>query len=139
MEAICNMLEHYRQYMDDFTAKKYPDAFARFSQAATPYFAALEGTDVRMAAAALLDARGKVWEAQKRSWSRGQKRDGEKLMMVTYLIPAAMAAGREDFAKALTEEWQRRYGGETLGIGTYEDMMEGFRQSLSSILGFRRI
>ena len=139
METVCNMLEHYRQYMDDFTAKKYPDAFARFSQAASPYFAALEGTDVRMAAAALLDARGKVWEAQKRSWSRGQKRDGEKLMMVTYLIPAAMAAGREDFAKALTEEWQRRYGGETLGIGTYEDMMEGFRQSLSSILGFRRI
>ena len=36
MEAICNMLEHYRQYMDDFTAKKYPDAFARFSQAAAP-------------------------------------------------------------------------------------------------------
>ena len=36
MEAICNMLEHYRQYMDDFTAKKYPDVFARFSQAAAP-------------------------------------------------------------------------------------------------------
>ena len=139
MEAICNMLEHYRQYMDDFTAKKYPDAFARFSQAAALYFAAMECTDVGEAAAALLDARGKVWEAQKRRWNRDRMRDGEKLMTVTYLIPAALAAGREDFAKALTEEWQRRYGGETLGIGTYEDMMEGFRQSLSSILGFKSI
>ena len=139
MEAICNMLEHHRQYMDDFTAKKYPDAFARFSQAAKPYFAALEGADVQEAAAALLEARGKVWEAQKRSWNRNQMRDGEKLMIVTYLIPAAVAAGQENFARALAEEWPRRYGGEALGIGTYEDMMEGFRQSLSSILGFKSI
>lgn len=139
MEAICHMLEHYRQYMDDFTAKKYPDAFACFSQAAAPYFAALENADVQEAAAALLDARGKVWEAQKRRWNRSQMRDGEKLMIVTYLIPAALAAGREDFAKALAEEWPRRYGGEPLGMGTYEDMMEGFRQSLSSILGFKSI
>ena len=139
MEAICNMLEHYRQYMDDFTAKKYPDAFARFSQAAALYFAAMEGTDVGEAAAALLDARGKVWEAQKRRWNRDRMRDGEKLMIVTYLIPAAVAAGREEFAKALAEEWPRRYGGEPLGIGTYEDMMEGFRQNLSSILGFKSI
>ena len=139
MEAICNMLEHCRQYMDDFTAKKYPDAFARFSKAAEPYFAALESADVQEAAAALLDARGKVWESQKRRWHRSQMRDGEKLMTVTYLLPAALAAGREDFAKALAEEWPRRYGGEPLGIGTYEDMMEGFRQSLSSILGFKSI
>ena len=139
METICNMLEHYRQYMDDFTAKKYPDAFARFSKAAKPYFAAMEGTDVQESAAALLDARQKVWEAQKRSWNRSKMRDGEKLMIVTYLIPAAVAAGREEFAKALAEEWPRHCGGEPLGIGTYEDMMEGFRQSLSSILGFKSI
>ena len=139
MEAICNMLEHYRQYMDDFSAKKYPDAFARFSRAAEGYFASLEGTDPREAAAALLDARQKVWEAQKRSWNRSRMRDGEKLMLVTYLFPAAAAAGREDFARAVAEEWSLRFPGETLGVGNYEEIMEGFRQSLQSILGFKRL
>lgn len=139
MEAICNMLEHYRQYMDDFTAKKYPDAFARFSRAAAPYFAGLEGVDPREAAAALLDTRQKVWERQKRSWNRNRMRDGEKMVLVTYLFPAAVAAGREDFAHALAEEWGRRFPGVTLGVGSYEDITEGFRQSMKSILGFNRL
>ena len=138
MEAICKLLEHYRQYMDDFTGKKYPNAFARFSQEAASYFAALDGADLKEAAAKLLDVRQAVWESQGSRMKRNRMHDGEKLVIATYFIPAAVAAGREDFAKVLVEEWTRRFPEETLGIGTYENIAEGFRKNWGSLFGFRR-
>ena len=114
-------------FLNGFQKTTYPTCFADYCRIAAPFFESI--TDPEQAAAELVD-----WiDAHPGKFFRKRRVADRQMLMLQYTAPAAVQAGKGDFAYALSRAWSNRHPDFPFRVGTYEVLLSGFNTTL---LGF---
>ena len=116
-------------YLEGFKKTEYPAVFRHYRESTREIFQQIAASDPTECAIGLVD-----WiDAHPGRFFKARRMADRQMLMLQYTVPAAMKAGQEDFAKALCKVWQERHPKYPFHLGTYEELMKGFNNTL---LGF---
>lgn len=145
LEMLCRAVQETRPWMDDFRKRTYEKAFQAYTDRFGPCCleavreAGEEG--LQSLAGEILDGIEAGWRRQ-RPWNRAAVRASEKQMAVDYLSPMLLELPEplcQALCEFLREEWAARWPKDAYGIASYQQLMEGFRDTVLGIeLGRRR-
>lgn len=136
-EALLAAIQDGKPWIDRFTKKDYPRAFAdyreRFGPAYREAVLAAGEEGLPALAEALLDGLAAGW-ARRKPWNRSVARVNDKQVIVCYLSPMLL----EDplcapLAGALRDGWAARWPKEAYRIAGAEKLQKGFRASIFGI------
>lgn len=119
-------------FLESFNRRKYKDAFTAYKENCGDFLTRLDTTDIPEAAKRIVsEIDGRIMGI----WKKRKLLDMKFfLVYVTpYLLSEKFEKGRA-FAEALREEWLRSHPNNTYELGSYEDLADGFNDT---ILGFR--
>lgn len=116
-------------YLDGFKKNDYPVCFRNYREQTEQIFRDIAQSDPRQCALGLVD-----WiDAHPGRFFRARRMIDRKMLMLQYTVPAAIQAGQTEFAKELCRCWKERHPEQAFRMGTYEELMKGFNNTL---LGF---
>lgn len=129
----------YRGWQARITRSDFTGAFDEYASACAPVIMKLD-SGIRAADdrnAAIQKAAQSLLDALKESWQQEKKRkqtitqDDDKIVLAIFFVPLVrkleLPSG-EAFAKALQEEWVRRYPKNPFYLGSYDDIAGGFKK-----------
>ena len=122
-----NIISIYPEYLQHFTRDDYPVAFEKFKAEYSGFFAGLSDDKIDAAVSQLM-----LFAADELSRKIGRRAKCFDLssFLCVYLCPAALEFGTEaarDFAFSLAESWNKLYPEFSFEVGSYEDIVTGFR------------
>lgn len=138
--ALLEAVQNGKPWIKRFTKKEYAAAFQEYTNRFGPlYQEALDGLEEpSVLAEELLDGIAGGWKNQ-RPWNRSVALMNDKQMMVTYLSPMLQTlenGGR--FAELLRDGWAVRWPKDAYQLGTYEELLGGFRNTFLGLEIFHR-
>lgn len=120
-------------YLESFNRRKYKDAFATYRENCGDFLTRLDTADIPEAAKRIVsEIDGRIMGI----WKKRKLLD-MKFFLVIYVTPYLLSEKSEKgraLAEALREEWLRSHPNNTYELGIYEDLADGFNDT---ILGFR--
>ena len=117
-------------YLDGFKKTQYPACFEHYCQHTQELFRKMERQDPERCAEELVD-----WiDAHPGRFFRKRRMADRQILMLQYTAPAAIKMGHADFAQALSRIWKKRHPDFPFRVGTYEELYEGFN---NTIMGFQ--
>lgn len=145
LEMLCRAVQETKPWIDDFRKRTYEKAFRAYTDRFGPSYveavreAGEEG--LQRLAGEVLDGIEAGWKRQ-RPWNRAAVRVMEKQMAVDYLSPMLLEL-LEPLCKTLCEllrdGWAARWPKDAYGTTTYQELKQGFRDTIMGIeLGRRR-
>lgn len=138
--ALLEAVQDGKPWIKRFTRKEYAAAFQEYtSRFGPPYQEALGNPEGLPALAEeLLDGIAGGWKNQ-RPWNRSVAIMNDKQMMVTYLSPMLQTLeGGCRLAELLRDGWAARWPKDAYQLGTYEELLSGFRNTFLGLEIFRR-
>lgn len=145
LERVAACVREQRDILDTFNGKEYAAGFSRFMKTCGAVFddaARSEEEEEKigeMLAERLLYELETEYSRLPKNAARAQ-RDIDRRVIALYLVPMVCKKderGCREFAAALAEGWNRNYPDCRFAIGSYEEILAGFKKNLSSIFGIR--
>lgn len=139
LETLCRAAQETRPWMEEFRKRTYGRAFRAYTDRFGPCYleAAREAGEegLRSLAGEILDGLETGWRRQ-RPWNRAAVRVAEKQMVVDYLSPMLLELPEplcQGLCASLREEWAARWPRDAYGMASYQQLMDGFRDTIWGI------
>ena len=117
-------------YLDGFKKTEYPACFRHYRESTKEIFAEIANADPKECALELVD-----WiDAHPGRFFKARRMADRQMLMLQYTVPAAIKEGQEAFARELCRIWKARHPEYPFRMGTFEELMKGFNNTL---LGFQ--
>lgn len=147
VQALNDLVVADRNMSKEFGPKTYPEQFRNHQIKLSPLLTTLDESLPRAgearrkmlqdAADGWLDLMAQRWGEENRSKKKGvQPHYADQLLMAAYTLPALRDLPRpsgEEFARTVQQSWVARWPETPIALGSYEELMGGFRKKLCFI------
>ena len=129
---LYQLVAGHRQLTQHFNRNEYPECFREYREKTASIIKDI--TNIPAAVDHLADGLARDWKAEK-FWKRSSLRDGDRMLISTFLIPALLdldnARGHK-IAAAVQKVLNERFSC-SLQLGSYDNIMKGFEPKLFGI------